>query len=72
MLTPRLHRAIRVVVVVRSGLRRAAAQSVVNNLRNPANWIPFTRPWQEHRANISRVLGVMRNLLQEVHDRQGS
>ena len=54
---------------MRSGLRCAAAQSVVNNLRNPANWIPFTRSWLEHRANISRVLGVMRNLLQEVHDR---
>ena len=69
MLTPRLHRASRVVVVVRSNLRCAAAQSVVNNLRNPANWIPFTRPWREHRANISRVLGVMCNLLREVHDR---
>ena len=49
--------------------RHAAAQSVVNNLRNPVSWIPFTKPWREHRANIRRVLGVMRNLLQEVHDR---
>ena len=49
----------------------AAAQSVVNNLRNPANWIPFSKPWREHRTNISRVLTVMRNLLQEVHDRYG-
>ena len=47
----------------------AAAQSVVNNLRNPANWIPFSKPWREHRAKIGRVLTVMRNLLQEVHDR---
>ncbi|CAK0784537.1 hypothetical protein CVIRNUC_007741 [Coccomyxa viridis] len=46
-----------------------AAQSVVNNLRNPANWVPFSKPWREHRAKISRVLTVMRNLLQEVHDR---
>ena len=49
----------------------AAAQSVVNNLRNPVSWIPFTKPWREHRGNIRRVLAVMRNLLQEVHDRYG-
>ena len=47
----------------------AAAQSVVNNLRNPVSWIPFSKPWREHRAHIQRVLAVMRSLLQEVHDR---
>ncbi|CAL5229620.1 g12983 [Coccomyxa viridis] len=46
-----------------------AAQSVVNNLRNPWSWIPFTKPWWKHRGHIKRVLAVMRNLLQEVHDR---
>lgn len=47
----------------------AAAQSLVSNLRNPVGWIPGTKAWREHRANINRVLAVMRGLLQEVHDR---
>lgn len=51
------------------GVHTAAAQSVVDKLRNPLSWIPFTMPWRDHKANIQRVLKVMRNLLQEVHDR---
>ena len=41
----------------------------MSNLRNPIGWIPFTEAWRTHKANIRRVLAVMRGLLQEVHDR---
>ncbi|CAL8469473.1 g9014 [Coccomyxa elongata] len=49
-----------------------AAQSLVSHLRNPISWIPFTQAWRNHKANIRKVLAVMRGLLQEVHDRQSA